>query len=234
MGGLIELIQPYFGRHQSLIDLGYDLIGCLAAGIFYLRRRVKAKVFQLALFLLSMSLLSLSLIIPISKLHTAWEQYQGLPVLMNFDRAWEDEIRRFNPSTKFRVVSPPAAWKNKTQVAEVTFGLDFQYPGFSIPYVYGDWSTQKGLIVDIYSEETEVVTLIVRIHDEYHDNRFEDRFNRRITIKPGLNNVLILLDDIRKSPELRGLRVDKIASMSFFMTARDAPVTLFFDNIKLK
>ena len=112
--------------------------------------------------------------------------------------------------------------------------MNFQYPGFSIPYVYGDWSTQQELIIDIYSEETEEVTLIVRIHDEYHDNRFEDRFNRRITIKPGLNNVLILLDDIRNSPELRRLRVDKIASLAFFMIAREVPVTLFFDNIKLR
>ena len=87
--------------------------------------------------------------------------------------------------------------------------------------------------MDVYSEEAEEVILTVRIHDEYHDNKFDDRFNRLLTIKPGLNNLLIQLDEIRQSPELRTLRVDKIASMAFFMKDREVAATLFFDNIKL-
>jgi len=108
IGLLIELIQPYFGRHQSLIDLGYDLIGSLAAGAHHWWKRVKARGFRLTLFLLCACLFSLSSYLPLSKLNSVLQRYQGLPVLMNFDRAWEGEIRRFNPSTKFRVVSPPA------------------------------------------------------------------------------------------------------------------------------
>jgi len=234
LGGVIELIQPYFGRHQSHIDLLYDSIGSFAAGVFYWRERIKKKSIRLILSLLCAISLALSLSLPTTKLFIVWQQYQGLPVLMDFDRVWEDEIRALNLSTKLHLASSPVGWQNKTKVAEVVFGVGSQYPGFSTPNIYGDWSNYQNLSIDIYSEETAVVKVIVRVNDEFHNKRFEDRFNRQLTIKPGLNKVLIKLDDIREAPHLRRMKVDEIASMAFFMKGLDETKTLFFDNIELQ
>ena len=86
----------------------------------------------------------------------------------------------------------------------------------------------------IYSENTEVVNIELRINDKKHNNNYNDRFNRTFSIKSGNNNISIPLEDIAKAPESRFMDMQNMYLIVLFSAQPENEFTLYFDNFKLE
>jgi hypothetical protein len=91
------------------------------------------------------------------------------------------------------------------------------------------------LHLDIYYPENNNLTLNVRINDYYHlkNNRYEDRFNKKIALMNGWNHIIIPIDDIASAPKGRMTNLENVQSLGMFVTNLDQPETIYIDNVYL-
>lgn len=232
VGIFIELVQPLFGRDRSLLDASYDLAGASAAGLFYWYKHSKQHPIKPILLLLAWIQILSCLIIPASNVWVVIQRDLAAPMLVSFDAPWERSIRSINDQTKFSVEPPPSGWTHSGLVGKLNFGLA-TYPGISFPNIYSDWEPYSKLTFSVYSEQNKTETLHIRIHDTQHNQRYSDRYNRAISISPGLNIIEIDLNKVKKSPKSRDLDLSSIVTIGLFMTKLKQPVTLYIDNIEL-
>jgi hypothetical protein len=99
---------------------------------------------------------------------------------------------------------------------------------------YPDWSGYDRLSFTVYSGMKEPVSIVVRIDDAQHDNRYTDRFNRRLVLQPGVNRVSIPLSEVRNSPRGRKMNMTRIQRVVLFAMHPGAPFTLHFDTVRLE
>ena len=234
LGVVIELIQPYVGRDRSLIDVYNDFAGCSAAGLFYARRLVANVILRRIFIWLSAGLVLSGVIFPALNTYTLLQRNMSEPILINFDRNWELALTNVSKASNLTIMDSPADWQNMSQVAKVDFGSGEKYPGISFPYIYETWSKYSFLKFEVFSEQKNDQLLVLRIHDDLHQNQYHDRFNKKLTVKPGLNQFVIALSDVKSAPKLRELQLDSISSMAFFMVSPEPSVSLYFDNLVLQ
>jgi VanZ family protein len=234
-GCTIELIQPYLGRQRSVVDVFYDLLGCLAAlSWFYARYQCASFSRKYSFYLLALLLVGSSLAYPLSRAHYAWQAERMLPVLADFEQPELAHLIEARNGASLTFVAPPKAWAHTGVVGEISFPRAHIYPGLGFLYLPSDWHGYSALAFEIYSAHLSTVPLVLRIHDAEHNNDHSDRFNQRLEIKPGENKFSILLSDIQYSPKDRELFMAKIENMMFFMGRPEKDYTLYIDNIRLQ
>src|SRR3990167_7775848 len=100
----IELIQPYFGRDRSLLDLLYDGVGIGAALLFHLANEVRKKVFRG----LGCIVLILSAMQPVYFGTMVLARSWAVPYLAGFERFWEQDIWRAQEDSSAQIEANPA------------------------------------------------------------------------------------------------------------------------------
>jgi hypothetical protein len=158
----------------------------------------------------------------------------AFPVVMDFSRPWAKLFTQFQ-GTSLALKSAPRGWlpSPPRDVALIAFGAG-RYPGFVVQEPHPDWSGYDRLSFTVYSEMKEPVSLFVRIDDAHQNNRYTDRFNRRLGIRPGLNALSIPLAEVRDSPRGRKMQLTRIRRVAFFAVQPPAPFALYFDSLKLE
>jgi hypothetical protein len=71
------------------------------------------------------------------------------------------------------------------------------------------------------------VSLTFRVHDDQHNQEYNDRFNQSFVIQQGMNNISIGLADIKHAPETRVLNMGKVSGVQLFMV--EVKERLFLD-----
>lgn len=108
------------------------------------------------------------------------------------------------------------------------------YPGISFDEPYPDWSRYENLVLEIASDLAEPINLVIRIHDAEHDHRFGDRFNRRLTIQPGENRIVIPIREIREGPDKREMDMTRVRNIMLFAYRLEQPTHVFLGPIRLE
>ena len=106
------------------------------------------------------------------------------------------------------------------------------YPGVSFKHVPKNWKAYTALCVDVTNPGSTDVSLVLRIDDKEDALDYEDRFNHRLTIKPGMNSVRIPVDSL-VCPSGRTLDTRRIHSLMFFTVNPPEPVSLYMDHLRL-
>jgi VanZ family protein len=109
-----------------------------------------------------------------------------------------------------------------------------RYSGISFAHMYPDWRGYRQLALIVYSDLPAPLPMVIRVHDARHANRFGDRFNRDLTIRPGLNRLVIPLDDIRHAPQGREMDMSRIRGIGLFTVDLAAPIHLYLGAIRLE
>lgn len=112
-----------------------------------------------------------------------------------------------------------------------------KYASLNLLGNYGDWSGYTTLYMDFYNPESEPLRLVVKISDSIHDlgvNRFDDRFNRTLTLMKGWNEIQINVQDIHTAPLNRAMQMDKISGITIFATRLPRAREFYLDNIRLQ
>ena len=163
-----------------------------------------------------------------------WDRASRFPSLLQFSSDWEMKFVQASDS-ELQVVAPPEGWKQsaKNKVGQLVFHPK-TYPGIRIDEPYSDWRGYTFFQLDIFSELPNSQSIAIRIDDLHHNNEYSDRFNKAITISPGLNQIQIPLDAIRQSPVGRELDMSAIRMVLLFAVNPPEEFTLYLDNIRLE
>jgi hypothetical protein len=108
------------------------------------------------------------------------------------------------------------------------------YPGLAFDEPYPDWRGFRRLTFTVVSDLDQPLELTIRVHDALHDLRYADRFNRRVTIKPGVNRIAIPVDDIRRAPGGREMDLRRIRGIMIFAYRLEQPLHLYLGPLRLE
>jgi hypothetical protein len=162
------------------------------------------------------------------------ERDMALPTLFALDGSWRE--RPF-VETRQSVLTPGARPAGATAgFDEPMARLDFEpgtYPGLVLDEPYPDWRWARSLELTFYSDLDAPLPLVIRVHDAWHDNRYADRFNRRIVVRPGFSRVVIPLEDVRRAPDQRRMDLRHIRQIMLFAYRLTAPTHVFVGPIRL-
>jgi hypothetical protein len=163
-----------------------------------------------------------------------WDRASRFPSLLQFSSSWEMKFVKGSDSD-VQMVLPPLGWGKSAndRVGQVVFHTK-KYPGIRIDEPYPDWDGYSYLQLDIFSELPTSQPIAIRIDDQYDKYRFEDGFNKTLTIFPGLNQIQIPLDEIRLGPVGREMDLSAIKSILLFARNPSEEFTLYLDNIHLE
>jgi VanZ family protein len=234
-GILIELIQPWLGRHGTFLDVWYDLLGCTAGIlIFVARHRIRARKKQILAIGGACILLSISSILPVYFYQVMALRNEAFPIMFNAEANWQSELVRASHGAYINIVDAPTNWKNNdTKVIRLDMSHG-QYPGINFHQLPMNWSRYQALRIDVFSKLKANTNLVIRIDDTKHNQEHNDRFNQTLLVKPGLNQFEIPLADIKNAPQDRQLALDAIHNLILFSTEAKADLTVYLDNIRLK
>ena len=228
------------GRSASTRDLAMNASGIVAGTLFHSALNFKAqKTLGPAIICVaaSLAIMLISFRHPIEKT-IALILKPSLPVIENFDAAFAENFINAVGNTSIALVPSPDRWiENTSRVARVEM-TDGQYPGIQLIEVPRNWDNYSSLAFEIFNLQPDSISLALRIHDADHDNQYEDRFNRKLTLLPGLNSIKVSLVDIRSLGDSfsthRQMDMKRISNMSLFALSPVKPLTVYLDNVRLE
>jgi hypothetical protein len=160
---------------------------------------------------------------------------RAMPTLLAFDGTWwERWFVELGDSVLTARTRPPGL---EASFDEPLARLDLEpgeYPGVGIVEPHPDWSGYRRLAFTIVSDRDAPLTLVIRVHDAAHDQRYEDRFNRALPVAPGVNRFAIPLDDIRRAPDRREMDMRRIRGVLLFAYQRTQPTNVYLGPIRLE
>ena len=110
------------------------------------------------------------------------------------------------------------------------------YPGIHKDFAQPqDWRPYRAIRASVFNDSKDTLSLSARVDDE-SSSGFGSRFNadEGLRIYPGANEADISIGALWNGSLLsRGLNVDKIKSLRFFINGTQQPVSLYVDNIRL-
>jgi hypothetical protein len=241
---LTEMLQSFSAtRHPEVSDVVHDLIGAMCGlGLFFTYDpQVTGKWAQWRQFPRHMIIrLCVVLVIGITLLpvvgwtYAYWDRADRFPSILQFASVWEMKFVKSSDS-ELQVVLPPVGWEKPVhdKVGRVVFHPK-RYPGIRLDEPYPDWRGYTYFQLEIFSELPTPQSITIRIDDSHHNNEYSDRFNRAITISPGLNHIQIPLDDIRLAPVGREMDLSAMKAVLLFAVNPPEEFILYLDNIRLE
>ena len=232
-GLLIEFIQIGFDRLTELGDLWRDILGSLIGWVFFDQR--KERISPRFLFILRFILMSafmIELIPPFRSIIDEIIAKKQFPVLSSFETPFE--IGRWvSESQPSRTTEVVYQGKFSCKMSLSTR----EYSGFSLKYFPGDWEGHDNLYFALFNPLTLPLPITCRIHDWQHIRNgepYQDRFNKRLILDPGWNQIRISLEEVRNAPFDRRMQMTKILNLGIFATRLSDPLNLYIDEVKLK
>jgi hypothetical protein len=241
---LTEVLQSFGAtRHPEVSDVVRDLVGAMCGlGLFCTydsqmsgkwpnwRQFPLRTIIRLSVVLV----IGITLFPVVGWTYAYWDRASRFPSILQFASDWEMKFVKASDS-ELQVVVPLVGWKKSAEdkVGRVVFHAK-TYPGIRIDEPYPDWSRFSHFQLDIFSELTSLQSLVIRIDDLHHNNEHSDRFNKAVTISPGLNHIQIPIDDIRLAPVGREMDLRAMKSVLLFAVNPREEFTLYVDNIHLE
>jgi len=248
IGLLSEILQMGGPRDADLFDLLRDVAGAIV--FLLLVSTVPCRILpwtlvdwsqktRILLRLVALILL-LGSVSPLFFWSTVfYDRSQRFPVICGFDSVWEMALVG-TESGRIESVDPPPGWtvnpsqdQRKNRVGKQTY-FPGKYSGLDIKEPYPDFSGYETLVFDLFNEYDSTLNLVVRIDDRHHNTQFDDRFNLRILIRPGMNRIKIPCSKIQFAPISREMDMKAIARILIFAVRPVEPFSIFVDNISLQ
>ena len=231
-GIAIELLQYGTARSPNTGDILRDLTGSLLVLVFgppasRLRPAHRRYVLQLAV-----TVITLVQLWPLTRSlvdeAVAWYQF---PLLSGFETPFE--IDRWEGGSRLSVKSVSPFTSNR--LLKVSLTTD-EYSGAALKYFDGDWSSAHTLKISFYNPDTRPLQITCRLHDHLHSDgngQYEDRYNRRFTLKPGWNLIAIDLEEVKHSPSNRAMDMSRIRGVMCFAVSLPEARIVYLDDVRL-
>jgi VanZ family protein len=228
LGCLIEILQPFFGRNASWLDMSLDVVGICTGYVLW---RVANGTLARPWLLLCTFVAAIVFIQP-AQLYAQWQREQAFPNLLDFDQDSLTAFVEVQGAAELSVVGAPITWHdNPTRVGllKVTTG---PWPGIYLRPSIADWRDYEAISFQVYSPYLHSMTVSLRIDDSHYDGG-GDNFDQKYAIVPGVNNLHISLSEVRKAPRERALDMGNIALLFLYVPQPEDPIILYLDNFRL-
>ncbi len=156
------------------------------------------------------------------------------PMIADFESYWSNKfVNSFRADLDY--VPHPAGAMNEiaSQVARIHIQPS-DYAGLAVVEPYPDWTDYESLSFEIYSLQPDTFRLEIRINDVAHNQEYDDRYNRTLTVAPGSNRFEILFEDVRSAPRSREMEMTEVVEISIFAWKPTETLTFCVDNIHLR
>ena len=242
LGAASEYVQIAGPRDADLWDLVRDIVGATSFLGFYMifdkqmatswskwGRNIRFMVLGGALLAI------LASFTPVALWGGAYlHRNRAFPAILGFESFWEGKFLKLQDA-QLALVSPPHGWKanQNDTVGKLTFQPS-TYPGFVIEEPYPNWVNYKFLSFEVYSELETTINISLRIDDIHHNGSYDDRFTRTFAVNPGVNEIVVFLNDVKYSPARRTMDITAISAIHLFAAKPEETFTLYFDNFCLE
>lgn len=228
-GVTIEMLQGFLQRESSIDDIYRDFLGLMSGISALVLSRLASMPDKIMLAVLSSGLLFVGMFsfLQIS-LHYV-QRSDAFPLIIEFEKKWATSFMRFNNAV---LLVDANAEGSKPKMFRVRFDAG-SYPGISIIEPEENWLSFNTLRFNVFSNNAADVELTLRIHDKEHNQNYDDRFNRSFNIQPGLNEIVVNLNEVQSGPAGRKLDMENIAGITLFMVDLDSSLLLGVSNIFL-
>ncbi len=112
-----------------------------------------------------------------------------------------------------------------------------EFPGISMRWLEGDWRGYERLCFEAFLEGDRPLAVTVRIHDEIHGRsevqNYSDRFNKRLVLQPGAQQIRIDLDEVRTAPQGREMDMSRVTNICVFAYRLGEERVVYFDRFRL-
>lgn len=231
LGGAIEWVQFYVGRNANVDDVLHNVFG-VWLGLFWGQK--PSRLIWLLRFVCTLLITPALWLVVDSALADLSMRHQ-FPRLNSFESRYELQQLQAN-NGQVKIHQAQLVHTHGMNAAQITLGTR-PYSGVSLLGNYGDWSGYSALVMDLYNPDDEALELVVRISDFQHnrgDNKYNDRFNRRIILLHGWNHIHIPLEEVRTAPHGRFMQMNAIGNVTIFAAQLSEPRVFYWDNIKLQ
>ncbi|MGS2724238.1 hypothetical protein ACVBEJ_10875 [Porticoccus sp. GXU_MW_L64] len=234
-GAGIEFIQAKVGRNSSWADVALNMLGVAsglcALGVFKYGKTARG-FFCVAVVLAACVVACHK---PYKWAKALYQRDASFPVLVDFSSAEVNKFVQGNYGASVRVIemAPSSGAFHSRKMLEVSFSNTDVWPGWKLIYPYPDWSGYSQLYFRVFSKENGPVNIVLRINDELHNNHYNDRFNRSLTVNPGFNEFSIALKDIKNAPEHRLMNISRVGQLVWFAVRPENNFKLYFDSVVL-
>jgi hypothetical protein len=236
---LLQLLQP--GRQASMADFLRDVVGAVAFLLLHCamagrargedggawRPRVRAAGIAIALIL--------AVLVPVASVVGVYvARTLAFPTLYRLDGAWRE--RPFvHARQAHQVTRPGAAGRGPGAQASTCFDLQpAKYAGVTLDEPYPDWSGFERLVFTISNPSSAPLEITIRVHDHWHDQRYEDRFNRLFPVAPGTHRIEIPLEAITHAPRTRDLDLTRVRGIALFAYDLKQPARVCLGTFRLE
>jgi hypothetical protein len=240
VGAVTEIIQSYVGRDGELADLYRDMLGAVA--FLFVAMTFDQKLtweFRTGRWLRHVvralgPVLIIVIFWPAMKWGGAYlYRDRQMPVLLQFDSTVMRLFTRV-ANGRLEIVDPPSAWSSDAdKVALLTLYPGF-YPGLTMRELSPDWSPYKEIQLSIFSPRTDTLTLEFRVNDRHHNEKYADRFNTVLKIKPGENTLEFPLERVRKTPSGRTMDLTDMGTVVLFAHRPADSISIYLSDIRLQ
>lgn len=230
LGATTEFAQGFVGRHPGWEDLAANVLGATAGALWAgtsWRRWTIPQAVRLAAGALLLGVASFNPLDALAHECLAWFE---MPRLTSFERAHELARWSARECRMSRVDghATHGAWALR---------LDFEpgrYPGVALRFPPPDWSGYEQLLFDVHLDDGPDLDLVVKICDASHNGEPRDRFQQRVGLAAGHNEVRVDLADVRRGPRDRELALERITLLQLFTVRLESPRTVHLDNVRLR
>jgi hypothetical protein len=227
-GVFIEVVQPYFGRSEEAGDVYMDYVGVLLAIVVANRHRLHW-FFKVSYFVLLTYLLIPTAMTVFDEAKVRYE----FPIIASFDQ--EIALTRWQADQPLTLTTPQQL-PDANKMMRVTF-VKRKYSGVALRHFEGDWTGYEQLIVRFYNPNPNTLPVTLIMTDKHYNDgekTSKNRFDKKLDIKPGLNEMAFPLAMIKAGVELREMDLSQMAGVDFYMYKLTEPVHLYIDRLYLK
>ncbi len=237
-GVTTEALQLLVGRDFEFGDIANDIVGgyagFLLARLFLIVQQKDASQ-KLASLFYTLGFIVLAAIGARAVIITLVDQQNirsSFPILSDFESAFE--LKRWDNRSATISISDSCIRSGDGSM-KVDFLAD-KYPDITLKDFARDWSNYKSIKFSLYNSEAAPIKMIFKVYDDNHllnGYKYSDRFNQKITLKPGWNDFSFLLEQIKNTPKTRKMDLTSISSLSLFMVSLEKPLTIYLDDLYL-
>lgn len=233
-GAIVEMLQGVTQRETSLEDIYRNMIGILAGLCFVTGFDLKNKSYRraIALCLLVGSCLIIMGLYPLIQMSGHYiDRAKAFPVITAFHEQWSSSFILFNNAEILKDSTIKGSKNSRLYLIRFNQG---RYPGVSVIEPEPDWSKYDDLRFTIFSRYEKSIELVLRVHDKKHNQEHADRFNKKLYLRQGINEIEISLKDIKHGPINRELDLSNVAGIILFSNDVEDELELALGNIYLK
>lgn len=226
---VIEIVQGWIGRDDEWQDVWDSTVGSgLALAFTSVQVRDLSKRSRLVWH-------SLSIVALVAIPWSIWSNLADALIVQ----------RQFPVISDFSTPFELTRWRGKHADIEIKSSPDGhaylsvrfrpgKYSTLTLKYFHRNWQAYHNLVLDLHSPQSKSYPVILRINDNLHKQHhfaLSDRFNRKILLRPGQQQVVIPLSAIRNAPRTRKMDMRHLEELDLF--TMDSEVYHYLDIQKI-